>query len=189
MEGEGGADSGAPPASPPLPPLTYEHLAFFEDKRCILLEHERALKQHLYNRTFGIAHIRGYASRAPIFQMLQSIAIKRTIWRYLNVAKLVDLAVEIVTPATNEGDSISTAINTLAGTWVWFTKISIPAHQVESVVLGVAAGSRVTSIDVATYRCTSDRQMCVEEIATDGTVGATLLAWNHYGTHSGPGLH
>ena len=27
--------------------------------------------------------------------------------------------------------------------------------------------------------------MCVEEVAADGTVGATLLAWNHYGTHSG----
>ena len=24
--------------------------------------------------------------------------------------------------------------------------------------------------------------MCVEEVAADGTVGATLLAWNHYGT-------
>ena len=102
MEGEGGADSGAPPASPPRPPLAYEHLAFFEETRCILPEHERALKQHLYNRTFGIAHIRGFASRAPIFQMMQSLAIKRTIWRYLDVAKPVALAVEIVTPPTSE---------------------------------------------------------------------------------------
>ena len=30
MEGEGGADSGAPRAAPPRPPLAYEHLAFFE---------------------------------------------------------------------------------------------------------------------------------------------------------------
>ena len=35
MEGEGGADSRAPPAMPPRPPLTYEHLAFFEETRCI----------------------------------------------------------------------------------------------------------------------------------------------------------
>ena len=27
--------------------------------------------------------------------------------------------------------------------------------------------------------------MCVEEVAGDGTVGATLVTWNHYGTHSG----
>jgi hypothetical protein len=29
------------------------------------------------------------------------------------------------------------------------------------------------------------RQMCVEEVAADGTVGATLVAWKHYGTCSG----
>ena len=28
-------------------------------------------------------------------------------------------------------------------------------------------------------------QMCVEEVAADGTVGATLVAWKHYGTRSG----
>ena len=72
MEGESGADSGAPRASPPRPPLAYEHLALYIDKRCILPEHERALKQHLYNRTFGIAHIRGFASRAPIFSSLSA---------------------------------------------------------------------------------------------------------------------
>ena len=27
--------------------------------------------------------------------------------------------------------------------------------------------------------------MCVEEVAADGTVGATLVAWKHYGTCSG----
>ena len=27
--------------------------------------------------------------------------------------------------------------------------------------------------------------MCVEEVAADGTVGATLVAWKNYGTHSG----
>ena len=114
MEGESGAGSGAPPAPPPRPPLAYEHLAFFEETRCIQPEHELAVKQHLYSRTFGIAHIRGYASRAPIFQMMQSLAIKRTIWRYLDVAKLVELTVEIVTPATSEFNSTYTANNMLA---------------------------------------------------------------------------
>ena len=27
--------------------------------------------------------------------------------------------------------------------------------------------------------------MCVEEVAADDAVGATLIAWNNYGTHSG----
>ena len=182
MEGEGGADSGAPRA-PPRPPLAYEHLAFFEETRCIQPEHELAVKQHLYNRTFGIAHIRGYASRAPIFQMMQSLAIKRTIWRYLDVAKPVALAAEIVTPATSECSNY-TAAKMLAGEKVWITK-DMPAHQLESVVLGVAAGSRVTSFDVASFTSMCVRQMCVEEVAADGTVGATLVAWKHYGTHSG----
>ena len=185
MKGEGGADSGGPPA-PPRPPLTYEHLVFFEETRCIQPEHELAVKQHLYNRTFGIAHIRGFASRAPIFQMMQSLAIKRTIWRYLDVAKLVELEVEIVTPATSEASSGCTAITMLAGKQVWFTNL-IPAHQVESVVLGVAAGSRVTSFDVASLFSKSELQMCVEEVAADGAVGATLIAWDHYGTFSGVG--
>ena len=179
MEGEGGADSGAPPASPPRPPLAYEHLAFFEETRCIQPEHELAVKQHLYNRTFGIAHIRGFASRAPIFQMMQSLAIKRTIWRYLDVAKPVALAAEIVTPETSV-HSRCTVTSMLAGTWVWCTDM-IPAHQVESVVLGVAAGSRVMSFDVASFRS----RMCVEEFAADDAVGATLIAWNNYGTRSG----
>ena len=141
------------------------------------------MKQHLYNRTFGIAHIRGFASRAPIFQMMQSLAIKRTIWTYLDVAKPVALAVEIVTPPTSEyGDF--TAVNMLGGEKVWVTKV-VPTHQAESVVLGVAAGSRVTSFDVASVGSRSDCEMCVEEVAADGTVGATLLAWNNYGTFSG----
>ena len=185
MEGEGGADSGPPPASPPRPPLTYEHLAFFEKMRCIQPEHERAVKLHLYIRTLGIAHLRGFASCAPIFQMMQSLAIKRTIWRYLDVAKLVALAVEIVNPPTSECSNY-TAANMLAGRRGWLTKV-MPAHQVESVVLGVAAGSRVTSFDVASNVSMSGFQMCVEEVAADGAVGATLIAWDHYGTFSGVG--
>ena len=67
----------------------------------------------------------------------------------------------------------------------------MPTDQVESVVLGVAAGSRVTSFDVASYRSTSkhtsrsERHMCVEEVAGDGTIGATLIAWKHYGMRRG----
>jgi len=64
----------------------------------------------------------------------------------------------------------------------------MPAQQVESVVLGVAAGSRVTSFDVATTEGKSEFQMCVEEVAADGTVGSTLIEWNHYGTLGG-GAH
>ena len=168
---------------PPLLPLGYVHLAFFIDTRCTLSEHEWAVKQLLYIRTLGIAHIRGFASRAPIFQMMQSLAIKRRIWRYLDVAKPVALAMEIVAPTTSEFSSTNTVTKMLVGTELWLTK-TISTDQSENVVLGVAAGSLVTSLDVATYRCTSDRQMCVEEVAADGTVGAMLITWKHYGTHS-----
>ena len=184
MEGEGGADSGAPSASPPRPPLAYEHLAFFEETRCIQPEHELALKQILYLRTLGIAHLRGFASRALIFQVLQSLTIKRTIWRYLDVAKPVELTVEIDTPATSEFNSTWTAVNMLAGKQAWRTK-GMPARQVESVTLSVAAGSRVTSFDVASFASMSTCQMCVEKVAADGTVGATLIVWNHYGRFCG----
>ena len=115
--------------------------------------------------------------------MMQSLAIKRTIWRYLDVAKLVELEVEIVNPPTSEYYT-RTAINMLAGEKVWCTKY-VPAHQVESVVLGVAAGSRVTSFDVASLGSRSTRQMCVEEVAAEGTVGATLIEWDQCGTRSG----
>ena len=114
---------------------------------------------------------------------MQSLAIKRTIWRYLDVAKLVELEVEIVNPPTSECSNY-TAAKMLAGEKVWITK-DMPAHQPESVVLGVAAGSRVTSFDVASFLGMSEQQMCVEEVAADGTGGATLVAWKHYGTYSG----
>ena len=74
----------------------------------------------------------------------------------------------------------------LAGMWAWLTK-GMPARQVESVALGVAAGSRVTSFDVASLGSRMGWQMRVEEVAADGTVGATLITWNSYGTCSGGG--
>ena len=183
MEGEGGADSGAPSASPPRPPLAYEHLAFFEDKRCTLPEHERAVKRAIWNLTIGLAEIRADDS-AYLARVMAIVGLKELIWRYVDVAKLVALDVEIVTPAMSKLNSNYSATKMLAGKHVWFTK-KMPSLQVESVVLGVAAGSRVTSFDVASLCRTSEQQMCVEEVAADGTVGATLLAWNHYGTHSG----
>ena len=91
---------------------------------------------------------------------------------------------EIVTPPTSEYDSLRTAINMLAGRSMWFTK-KMPGYQVESVVLSVAAGSRVTSFDVASLGSRSTRQMCVEEVAAEGTVGATLIEWDQCGTRSG----
>ena len=58
----------------------------------------------------------------------------------------------IVTPATSEGGwgGKYTVANMLAEKQLWLTK-EIPSRQVESVVLGVAAGSRVTSFDINHY--------------------------------------
>jgi len=167
--------------------LGYKHLAVYIKNACILPEHKRAVKMLLYIRTLGIAHIRGYASRAPIFQMMQSLTIKRTIWRYLDVAKPVALVVEIVAPATSNFGSGYTVTNMLAGKKIWKTDY-MPGHEFHSVVVSVAAGSRVTSFDVASYWSRSECQMCVEEVAADGTVGVTLVAWNNYGTFSGVGF-
>ena len=66
----------------------------------------------------------------------------------------------IVTPATSEGGwgGKYTVANMLAEKQLWLTK-EIPSRQVESVVLGVAAGSRVTSFDI---------KACDEEVAADG---------------------
>ena len=69
---------------------------------CIPAEHESAAKQIIYARIFGLAHLRGFATRAPIFQIMQSLTIKRTIWRFFDVAKPVELKVKIVTPPTSE---------------------------------------------------------------------------------------
>ena len=139
------------------------------------------------NLTIGLAEIRADDS-AYLARVMAIVGLKELIWRYVDVAKPVELAVTIVTPATSEYNSSSTPDNMLAGKQVWATKpAGIPAHQVESVILSVAARSRVTSFDVASYWSSSMHQMCVEEVAADGTIGTTLIAWNHYGTRSGRG--
>ena len=117
---------------------------------------------------------------------MANVGLKELIWRYLDVPKLVELNMEIVTPATSEKGGwgrTCTVTNMLAGTEVWLTTM-IPAGQVESVIFGVASGSRVTSFDVASLGSKSLFQMCVEEVAADGTVGATLVTWNHFGAYS-----
>ena len=96
------------------------------------------------------------------------------------------MTASVVRAATSEYDSEFTAANMLAGTKVWLTH-SIPSGQTESVILGVADGSRVTSLKVATYRW-SPRSPPVEihEVNADGTVGATLISRDTCGMrHSG----
>jgi hypothetical protein len=104
------------------------------------------VKRAIWNLTIGLAEIRADDS-AYLARVMAIVGLKELIWRYVDVAKLVALAVEIVIPATSEFSRTFSPINMLAGTWVWVTK-GIPAHQAESVVLSVAAGSRVTSFDV-----------------------------------------
>ena len=164
------------------PPLDYKHLAFFEDMRCIPAEHESAVKRVIWNLTIGLAEIRADES-AYLARVMAIVGLKQLIWKYLSVAKPVELEVEVVTPPTSEYTRC-TCTGMLAGTSEWATK-EVPTHQAESVVLGVAAGSRVTSLDVASFGCKRVYQMCVEEVGADGIVAATLLPWNHYGTSSG----
>ena len=90
------------------------------------------------------------------------------------------LTVKILTPETSTFSSTRTVGTMLEGTNVWATKRTFAGRE-ESVILGVAAGSRVTSFDVATYMSRSTHQMCVEEVDMDGTVRATLIPWSSYG--------
>ena len=145
------------------------------------------MKRAIWNLAIGLAEIRANDS-AYLARVMAIVGLKELIWRYVDVAKPVALAVEIVTPPMSEKNSFLTAIKMLAGKFAWYTK-TMPAHQVESVVFSVAAGSRVTSFEVASRWSKSDRQVCVEEVGADGSsVGATLVAWNHFGTCSGFGL-
>ena len=145
-----------------------------------------AVKPKSWSLTLGLVEMdRSNESAYPCARVMAIVGLKLLIWTYIDVAKL--LVAEIVTPATSEGyglRSVYKAANLLAGAEMWMTK-GTPTEKVESVVLGVAAGSRVTSFDVASYGGKSYLQMCVEEVAADGAVGATLIAWKHYGTHSG----
>jgi len=145
-----------------------------------------AVKPKSWSLTLGLVEMdRSNESAYPCARVMAIVGLKQLIWTYVDVAKL--LVAEIVTPATSEGyglRSVYKAANLLAGAEMWMTK-GTPTEKVESVVLGVAAGSRVTSFDVASLMSTSTHPMCVEEVAADGTVGATLIAWSYYGTHSG----
>ena len=138
------------------------------------------MKSH-EKRKKNYAHATHVAS-CYIARVMAIVGLKELIWRYLDVAKLVELNMEIITPATSERGGrgrTCTVTNMLAGTEVWLTTM-IPAGQVESVIFDVASGSRVTSFDVASLGSKSLFQMCVEEVAADGTVGATLVTWSHF---------
>ena len=168
-----------------LPPaLDYVNLAYFEKHACIAPEHESAVKRAIWNLTLGLAQIRGEPESTLIFQVLsQSRKTKLKIWKYLDIAKPVDLKVSVVTPATSEEGTVCTVANMLAGKSVWWTQ-HIVANQVESVVLSVDARSRIVSFAVASLYSESMRQMRIEEVAADGTVGATLVAWCYLGVRS-----
>jgi hypothetical protein len=96
------------------------------------------------------------------------------------------LTVKILTPETSTFSSTRTVGTMLEGTNVWATKRTFAGRE-ESVILGVADGSRVTSLKVATYRW-GPRSPPVEihEVNADGTVGATLIFRDTCGMrHSG----
>ena len=182
--------SGVP--SPPRPPLNYEQLAYFIDKRYIAAKHESAVKRAIWNLTIGLAHVRA-ATSSFLFQAMQSATLRLKIWKYLDVAKLVELKAEIATTPTNE-NGICTVANMLAGTSTWCTKLR-GTGCVDSVVLSVAAGTIVTSFDVASYfsmgtlTTNPQRIMSVDEVTPDDAFVATLVPWGHYGTPRTLPLH
>ena len=71
-----------------------------------------------------------------------------------------------------------TGQNLVNGTSVWCTNPCDPLEE-HSVVIAVTGDDDVTSFSVASI--TEKVEMCVEEVATDGTVGEMLVTWGHYG--------
>ena len=96
------------------------------------------VKRAIWNLTIGLAEIRADES-AYLARVMAIVDLQQLIWKFLDVAKPVELEVEIATPATSEMNSMRRAATLLAGAKMWLTK-PMPAHQVDSVVLSVAAG-------------------------------------------------
>ena len=92
------------------------------------------------------------------------------------------LPVEIASAATSVYDADWTVEKMLVGSTVWCTT-GIAINQVESVVFKVPNGSVVMGLSIASY-FDRDKEMRVEEINADGTVGKELFGWNHCGTYN-----
>ena len=153
------AAAPAPPApAPPRPALNYEQLAYYEDKQCIVAEHESAVKRAIWNLTIGLAHIRRLGDTTHFSRAMAIVGIKTLIWDFVDIDKPVQLTVGVVTPATSLLNATNSCANVLAGTHPWMTK-DVPTGQVESAVVGVAAGSRVVSFDIATLTCAPEQQV------------------------------
>ena len=172
-------------------PLDYEQLARFKQCRCVAPEHERAVKRAVWNLTLGLEHtVHGARRSSLLFQVLQSSTTRMTIWSFMGLDLEVDLPLTNVRPATSDADEcygLSVA-HLIAGFQPWVTDY-IANRKVESVVLSVAAESRVTSLAIASFKVVdaalfNARQMRVDEVAADGTVGRTLAPWQHYGYRS-----
>lgn len=153
--------AAVPPAAAPAPPrpsLNYEQLAYYEDKQCIVAEHESAVKRAIWNLTIGLAHIRRLGDTTHFSRAMAIVGIKTLIWDFVDIDKPVQLTVGVVTPATSLLNATNSCANVLAGTHPWMTK-DVPTGQVESAVVGVAAGSRVVSFDIATLTCAPEQQV------------------------------
>ena len=89
---------------------------------------------------------------------------------------------KIASPPTSEwcGDPECTVVNMLKGTNVWLTN-RIHADQEGSVEFKVPDGSVVTGFHTASIWVEACRTMRIEEVNSDGTIGAELYGWNYCG--------
>jgi len=185
----------APPL-PPRPPLNYEQLEHFTAHGCAEPQHESAVRRAIWNLTLGLAHIRGAGESTFVFQALQNTTVKLKIWKYMTLPLAVQLHVDAKvsdsasSSALSEINTTNTVVNMLAGKHLWATACIRPGGT-RSVIFEVAPGSRVVKLEFATPRehgGDAMQQMRIEAMNPDGTVGATLLPWNHYGTLSMNGM-
>ena len=106
------------------------------------------------------------------------------IFRAVGISAPEELPVGIASPATSVGFNSYTVEKMLADTKVWLTK-EIPSLQEESFECMVPRGSVVTGFSAATLEACSEKQMRIEEVKMDGSIGAEIFSWNYCGACTG----
>ena len=98
----------------------------------------------------------------------------------------LELELEVVRDVSEETwDADTTPSAMVAHENVWITA-AVPTKKESSVVLGVAAGSKIETLCLATYHDKSC-EVRVQECGAGGLAGRTIIPWGHYGLYFGDG--
>ena len=171
-----------------------KELDSYHSRGCVKPEHESAVKKGIWVRSLGLGDSRGEEECSLLHQVLQKPNVRLMIWGMFGLTLEEELPFEIVTPATNVkrgrygSFEVEKMLFKCVVQQIWQTD-RIQARHEESVILKVPDESIVTGFHVATMSASINRQVRVEEVNVDGTIGAELQAWCHFGTqHPGGAL-